>query len=70
MAVWFGARWQADQRTAFMLEDVKNATFYRIKIPKQRGAAGFDIRNSSNINVQLSPGIKDTQINNTLKKLL
>lgn len=61
---------QADQRVAFILEDVKDATFYRIKIPKQRGAAGFDIRNSSNINVQLSPGIKDTQINNTLKKLL
>jgi len=61
---------QADQRSVFMLDDVKDASFYRIKAPKPVDASTFDIRNSRNVNVQLSQGIKDTQINNTAKKLL
>ena len=61
---------QADQRSVFMLDDVKDASFYRIKAPRPVDASTFDIRNSRNVNVQLSQGIKDTQINNTAKKLL
>lgn len=61
---------EPDQRTVFMLDDVKDAAFYRIKAARPAGGSGFDIRNSRNINVELSAGIKDTQIKNTVKKLL
>jgi hypothetical protein len=53
-----------DQRPAFLLDNVKNADFRFVSVPKQSNVPGIYIKNAENVNLFQSFEQKDT----TLKK--
>jgi polygalacturonase len=51
-----------DLRPAFVLDDVQDAEFYRIKVPHAAGTPVFSLHNVSDFRVSQCSGVKDTQL--------
>jgi polygalacturonase len=51
-----------DQRPAFVLDDVQDADFFRVKTPHGSGTPVFALRNVGDLSIQKCPGVKDTQV--------
>ena len=51
-----------DRRPAFVLDDVEDADFFRIKTPQTAGAPVFALHNIADLSVHMCSGVKDTQI--------
>jgi len=52
----------ADARPAFVLDDVEDAEFYRIRTPRAVGAPVFALRNVAEFAVRMSKGVPETEI--------
>jgi polygalacturonase len=51
-----------DLRPAFVLDDVHDADFFRIKVPQVAGVPAFALRNVSDFSVHMCAGVPDTQL--------
>jgi len=51
-----------DLRPAFVLDDVQDADFFRIKVPKAAGVPEFALHNVSDFAVHMCTGVPDTQL--------
>jgi len=49
-------------RPAFVLDDVHDADFFRIKVPQVAGVPAFALRNVSDLSVHMCAGVPDTQL--------
>jgi polygalacturonase len=59
-----------DLRPAFVLEDVQDADFFRIKTPPVAGAPVFELHNVSDLAVHMCAGVPDTQLKTADSKTL
>lgn len=59
-----------DERPAFVLDDVHNATFYNVDAQKGEGAPQFILKNVTNISTHEVTGVKDVTIEKAEKKEL
>ncbi len=64
------ASMQPDQRPAFVLQDVSDAEFLRIKAPRQQGMTVFSLHNVENFRCDLSRGVPDTSLQKVADKTL
>lgn len=55
------ASMQPDMRPSFVLEDVTNATFFRIQTSQSAGVPVFALRQVDGFRVAFSQGVPDTQ---------
>lgn len=53
---------QEDRRPAFVLQDVADAEFYRIRTPRVTGVPVFALHNVADFGVHLSKGVPDTEL--------
>jgi hypothetical protein len=53
---------QADLRPAFVLEDVADAEFFRVRAPRVEGVPTFAFRDAKEVSVRLCKGVPDTQL--------
>jgi polygalacturonase len=51
-----------DLRPAFLLDDVQDADFFHVKVPRVDDAPVFSLRNVTDFRVRQSGGIKDTEL--------
>ena len=51
-----------DRRPAFVLDDVQDAEFFRVKTPRAPDAPVFALHNVSDLSVRAVAGVKDTQL--------
>jgi len=51
-----------DLRPAFVLDDVQDADFFRIKVPLSPGVPTFALHKASDISVHMCSGVPDTQL--------
>ncbi|HXN49135.1 MAG TPA: glycoside hydrolase family 28 protein [Bryobacteraceae bacterium] len=51
-----------DLRPAFVLDDVHDADFFRIRLPQAAGVPAFALRNVSDLAVHMCAGVPDTQL--------
>ena len=59
-----------DERPAFVLDDVHNATFYNVDAQKGEGAPQFILKNVTNISTHEVKGVEDVTIEKAEKKEL
>ncbi len=59
-----------DLRPAFVLDDVQDADFFRIKAPQAAGAPAFALHNVSDLAVHMCSGVPDTQLKTVENKTL
>ncbi|MEO6828737.1 MAG: glycoside hydrolase family 28 protein [Acidobacteriaceae bacterium] len=64
------ASMQPDQRPVFMLDDVSDAEFLRIRAPREQGVPTFSLHDVENFNVALSRGVSDLTLKKTSDKTL
>ena len=51
-----------DQRPAFVLDDVSDADFFRIKTPHPEGAPLFSLHNVRDLSIRMCSGVKDVEL--------
>ena len=61
---------KADLRPAFVLDDVQDADFFRIKVPQSAGTPVFALHNVSDLAVHMCSGVPDTQLKTADNKTL
>jgi polygalacturonase len=59
-----------DLRPAFVLDDVQDADFFRIKVPQAAGAPVFALHNVSDLAVHMCSGVPDAQLKTADNKTL
>jgi hypothetical protein len=59
-----------DRRPAFVLDDVQDADFFRVKTPHLSDTPVFALHDVSDLNVHMCSGVKDTQIEKVAEKTL
>ena len=59
-----------DQRPAFVLDDVQDAEFFRIKVPHVADVPTFALKNVSDLDIRKCTGVSDTQLAKVDKKTL
>ncbi len=59
-----------DVRPAFVLDDVQDAEFFRVKVPHVDDAPVFALTNVTRFSVERCSGVKDTEIANATQKTL
>jgi hypothetical protein len=59
-----------DLRPAFVLEDVQDADFFRIKVPHAAGAPAFALHKVSDFAVHMCSDVPDTQLKTVDSKTL
>jgi hypothetical protein len=59
-----------DARPAFVLEDVQDADFFRVKVPHADGVPTFALKNVSGFGVHMCSGVKDTEIEKAESRVL
>lgn len=59
-----------DRRPAFVLDDVADADFFRIKVPKVGDAPEFALHNVSDLSIHMCAGVKDTEIQKAEQRTL
>jgi len=59
-----------DRRPAFVLEDVADAEFFRVKTPQTAGTPVFALHNVSDLSVHMVAGVKDVQLAKVDQKTL
>jgi hypothetical protein len=59
-----------DRRPAFVLNDVEDADFFRIKAPHANDAPVFALQNVSDLSVHMCSGVKDTELAKVDQKTL
>ena len=59
-----------DERPAFVLDDVHDATFYNIDAQKGDGAPQFILKNVTNFSAHQVNGVADTKVEKAEKKEL
>jgi hypothetical protein len=60
----------ADERPAFVLDDVEDADFFRIKVPHVAEAPVFALHNVSDFGVHMCDGVSDTRLQKVDTKTL
>jgi hypothetical protein len=61
---------QEDRRPAFVLDDVQDADFFRVKVPKAGDAPEFALHNVTGLSIHMCTGVKDTQLQKVDQKTL
>ncbi len=61
---------KADQRPAFVLDDVEDVDFFRIKVPRVEGSPIFALHNVSDFGVHMCDGVSDTRLQKVDSKTL
>ena len=59
---------KADERPAFVLEDVENACFTRVQAPSADATPVFILKDVNGFRVQNSPPLSDTQLQRVRRK--
>jgi hypothetical protein len=59
-----------DLRPAFVMDDVQDAEFFRIKVPHVDGVPEFALHNVSDLSIQRCSGVPDTQLKTAETKTL
>jgi polygalacturonase len=59
-----------DLRPAFVLDDVEDADFFRIKVPRVAGVPTFALHGVSDLSVHMCAGVPDTQLTSVESKAL
>jgi polygalacturonase len=59
-----------DLRPAFVLDDVEDADFFRIKVPHAAGVPTFALHNVTDFDVHMCSGVPDTQLKTVENKTL
>ncbi len=59
-----------DRRPAFVLDDVQDADFFRIKTPQVPDTPVFALHNVDGLSVHMCTGVKDTQLQKVEQKTL
>jgi len=59
-----------DLRPAFVLDDVQDADFFRIKVPQVAGEPLFALHNVADFSVRQCNGVKDTELPKADQKLM
>ncbi|MCU1233731.1 MAG: hypothetical protein JWP63_1698 [Candidatus Solibacter sp.] len=59
-----------DHRPAFVLEDVQDADFFRIRTPHTSDAPVFALHNVADLSIHMCSGVKDTQLSKVDQKTL
>jgi polygalacturonase len=59
-----------DRRPAFVLDDVQDADFFRIKTPQAADTPVFALHNVAGLSVHMCTGVKDTQLQKVEQKTL
>ena len=59
-----------DLRPAFVLDDVEDADFFRIKVPHAAGVPVFALHNVSDFAVHMCGGVPDTELKTVESKTL
>ena len=59
-----------DQRPAFVLDNVQNADFFRIRVPHAAGAPVFAMHNVEDMDVHMCSGVPDTRLQTADRKTL
>ena len=59
-----------DRRPAFVLDDVQDADFFRIKTPQVADTPVFSLHNVADLSVHMCTGVKDTQLQKVEQKTL
>ena len=59
-----------DQRPAFVLDNVQNADFFRIRVPHAAGAPVFALHNVEDMDVHMCSGVPDTRLQTADRKTL
>ena len=59
-----------DLRPAFVLDDVQDADFFRIKVPHVADVPAFALHRVSDLSVHMCAGVPDTQLTEVESKSL
>jgi hypothetical protein len=59
---------QADQRPAFVLDDVQGADFFNVRSDQAQGVPAFSLKNVEDFNVHLSRPTPDTHVDKTAQQ--
>jgi hypothetical protein len=59
-----------DQRPAFVLDDVQDAEFFRIKVPQEAGVPVFSLKKVSDFSARRCSGVPDTELKTADNKTL
>ena len=59
-----------DRRPAFVLDDVQDADFFRIKTPHVADTPVFALHNVTDLSVHMCSGVKDTELPRVEQKTL
>jgi polygalacturonase len=59
-----------DLRPAFVLDDVQDADFFRIRVPQAAGVPAFALHNVTGLSVHMCTGVPDTQLTTVETKAL
>jgi hypothetical protein len=51
-----------DLRPAFILDDVQDADFFRVRVPRAAGVPEFALHNVSDFSAHMCGGVPDTQL--------